>query len=224
MDHNKLWKILKKIGIPDHHTCLLRNLYAGQEATGRTGRGTMDLFQIGKGVHQGCILSFCLFNLYAGYIMQNAGLDEAQAGIIIPRRNINNLKNADNTTQMAKSKEELKNFLMKVKESEKAGLKFNIQRIKIIASGPITSWHIDGEAMESVTDFMFLGSKITTDGNCNHEIKTRLLRGIKTMTNLDSILKSRDITLPTKVHLVKAMVFPVVMYGCESWTIKKAEH
>ena len=223
MDHNKLWKILKKVGIPDHHTCLLRNLYAGQEATGRTGRGTMDLFQIGKGVHQGCILSFCLFNLYAGYIMQNAGLDEAQAGIIIPRRNIN-LKNADNTTQMAKSKEELKNFLMKMKESEKAGLKFNIQRIKIIASGPITSWHIDGEAMESVTDFMFLGSKITTDGNCNHEIKTRLLRGIKTMTNLDSILKSRDITLPTKVHLVKAMVFLVVMYGCESWTIKKAEH
>ena len=131
--------------------------------------------------------------------MQNAGLDEAQAGIIIPRRNINNLKNADNTTQMAKSKEELKNFLMKVKESEKAGLKFNIQRIKIIASGPITSWHIDGEAMESVTDFMFLGSKITADGNCNHEIKTRLLLGIKTMTNLDSILKSRDITLPTKV-------------------------
>ena len=223
MEHNKLWKILKKVGIPDHHTCLLRNLYAGQEATGRTGRGPMDLFQIGKGVHQGCILSFCLFNLYAGYIMQNAGLDEAQAGIIIPRRNIN-LKNADNTTQMAKRKEELKNFLMKVKESEKAGLKFNIQRIKIIASGPITSWHIDGEAMESVTDFMFLGSKITTDGNCNHEIKTRLLRGIKTMTNLDSILKSRDITLPTKVHLVKAMVFPVVMYGCESWTIKKAEH
>ena len=156
--------------------------------------------------------------------MQNAGLDEAQAGIIIPRRNINNLKNADNTTQMAKSKEELKNFLMKVKESEKAGLKFNIQRIKIIASGPITSWHIDGEAMESVTDFMFLGSKITADGNCNHEIKTRLLLGIKTITNLDSILKSRDITLPTKVHLVKAMVFPVVMYGCESWTIKKAEH
>ena len=141
--------------------------------------------------------------------MQNAGLDEAQAGIIIPRRNINNLKNADNTTQMAKSKEELKNFLMKVKESEKAGLKFNIQRIKIIASGPITSWHIDGEAMESVTDFMFLGSKITADGNCNHEIKTRLLLGIKTITNLDSILKSRDITLPTKVCLVKAMVFPV---------------
>ena len=148
--------------------------------------------------------------------MRNTGLDEAQAGIIIPRRNINNLKNADNTTQMAKSKEELKNFLMKVKESEKAGLKFNIQRIKIIASGPITSWHIDGEAMESVTDFMFLGSKITADGNCNHEIKTRLLLGIKTMTNLDSILKSRDITLPTKVHLVKAMVFPVVMYRCES--------
>ena len=153
-------------------------MFPGQEAIVRTGHRTTDWFQIRKGVHQGCILSFCLFNLYAGYIMQNAGLDEAQAGIIIPRRNIN-LKNADNTTQMAKSKEELKNFLMKVKESEKAGLKFNIQRIKIIASGPITSWHIDGEAMESVTDFMFLGSKITTDGNCNHEIKTRLLRGIK---------------------------------------------
>ena len=156
--------------------------------------------------------------------MQNAGLDEAQAGIKIAGRNINNLRYADDTTLMAESKEELKSLLMKVKvESEKAGLKLNIQKTKLMASGPITSWQIDGETMQTVTDFIFLGSKITADGECSHEIKGRLLLGRKTMTNLDSILKSRDITLPTKVCLVKAMVFPVVMYGCESWTIKKAE-
>ena len=212
------------MGVPDHLTCLLRNLYAGQEATVRTGHGTTDWFQIGK-VHQGCILSPCLFNFYAEYIMRNAGLEEAQAGIKIARRNINNLKYADDTTLMAESKEELKSLLMKVKEeSEKVGLKFSIQKTKILASGPITSWQIDGETMETVTDFIFLCSKITTDGYCSHEIKRHLLLGRKTMTNLDSILKSRDVTMPTKVHLVKAMVFPVVIYGCESWTIKKAEH
>ena len=147
--------------------------------------------------------------------MRNAGLDEAQAGIKIARRNINNLRYADDTTLMAESKEELKSVLMKVKEeSEKAGLKLNIQKTKIMASGPITSWEIDGEKVETVTDFIFLGSKITTDGDCSHEIKRRLLLGRKVMTNLDSILKSRDITLPTKVHLVKAMYFPVAMYGC----------
>ena len=196
-------------------------MYAGQEAIVRTGHGTTDWFQMGKGVHQGCILSPCLFNLYAEYIMRNAGLEEAQAGIKIAGRNINHLRYADDTTLMAESKEERKSPLMKVKEeSEKVGLKLNIQKTKIMASGPITSWQIDGE---TVSDFIFLGSRITADGDCRHKIKRHLLLGRKAMTNLDSILKSRDITLPTKVHLVKAMVFPVVMYGCESWTIKKAE-
>ena len=156
--------------------------------------------------------------------MQNAGLDEAQAGIKIARRNINNLRYSDDTTLMAESEEELKSLLIKAKERrEKAVLKPNIQNPKIVASGPITSWQIDGETLETVADFIFLGSKITADGDCSHEIKSRLLLGRKVMTNLDSILKSRDITLLTKVHLVKAMVFPVVMYGCESWTVKKAE-
>ena len=155
--------------------------------------------------------------------MRNAGLDEAQAGIKIARRNINNLRYADDTTLIAES-EELKSLLMKVKEeSEKLGLKLNIQKTKIMASGPITSWVIDGETVETVSDFILGGSKITADGDCSHEIKRRLLLGRKVMTNLDSILKSRDIPLPTKVRLVKAMVFPVVMYGCESWTVKKAE-
>ena len=156
--------------------------------------------------------------------MQNAGLDEAQAKIKIAGRNINNLKYADNTTLMAESEEELKSLLKKVKEeNEKAGLKHNIQKIKVVSPGPITSWQIDGITIETVTDFIFLGSKITADGDCSHEIKRPLLLGRKVMTNLDSILKSREITLPTKVHLVKAMVFSVVIYGCESWTIKKAE-
>ena len=205
------------MGIPDHLTCLLRNLYAGQEATVTTGHGTTDWFQIGKEVRQGCILSPWLFNLYAEYFMRNAGLEEAQAGIKIAGRNINNLRYADDTTLMAESEEELKSLLMKVKEeSEKVGLKLNIQKMKFMASGPITSWQIDGETMETVTDFIFLGSKITVDGDCNHEIKRRLLLGKKAMTNLDSILKSRDITLSANVHRVKALVFPVVMYGCES--------
>ena len=155
--------------------------------------------------------------------MRNAELEEAQAGIKIARRNINNLRYADDTTLMAESEEELKSLLMKVKESEKVGLKLNIQKTKIMASGPITSWEIAGETVETVSDFISWGSKITANGDCSHEIKKRLLLGRKIMTNLDSIFKSRDITLPTKVRLVKAMVFPVVMYGCESWTIKKAE-
>ena len=169
------WKILKEMGIPDHLTCLLRNLYAGQEATVRTGHGTTDWFQIGKGICQGCILSPCLFNLYAEYIMRNAGLDEAQAGIKIARRNINNLRYADDTTLMAESEEELK-ILMKVKvESEKVGLKLNIQKTKIIASGPITSWQIDGKTVKTVADFILGGSEITADGDCSHEIKRGLL-------------------------------------------------
>ena len=150
--------------------------------------------------------------------MRNAGLDEAQAGIKIARRNINNLRYTDDTTLMAESKE-----LLDESESEKVGLKLNIQKTNIMASGPMTSWKIDGETVESVSDFIFEGSKITANGDCSHEIKRRLLLGRKVMTNLDSIFKSRDITLPTKVRLVKAMVFPVVMYGCESWTVKKAE-
>ena len=214
MDHNKLWKILKQVGIPDHLTCLLRYLYGGQEAIFGTGHGTTYCFQIRKGVCQGCILSPCFFNLYAEYIIRNAGLNEAQAGIKIARRNINHLRYADDTNLMAESEEELKSLLMKVKQkSEKVGLKLNIQKTKIMASGPITSWQIDGE---TVSDFIFLGSKISADGDCSHEIKRRLLLGRKIMTNLDSILKSRDIALPTNVHLVKAMVYAVVMHGYES--------
>ena len=156
--------------------------------------------------------------------MRNAGLEEAQAGIKIAGRNLNNLRYADDTTLMAESEEELKNLLMKIKEEdEKTGLKLNVQKTKIMASGPITSWQIDGEIVETEANFIFLGSEITADGDCSHEIKGRLLLGRKVMTNLDSILKSRDITLPTKIRLVKAMGFPVVMYGCESWTMKKAE-
>ena len=178
------------MGIPDHLTCLLRNLYAGQEAIFRTGHGTTDWFQIGKG----CILPPCLFNLYAVYIMRNAGLEEAQAGNKIARRNINNLRYADDTTLMAESEEELKSLLMKVKEeSEKVGLKLNIQKTKIMASGPITSWQIDGKTMEAVADFVFLDSKVTADGDCNHEIKRQLLLGKKVMTNLDSVLKAETL-------------------------------
>ena len=244
--HNKLWKILKQMGIPDYLTCLLKNLYADQEATVRTGHGTTDWFHIGKGVHQGCILSPCLFNLYAEYIMRNAVLEEAEAGIKIAGRNINNLRYADDTTLMAESEEELKSLLMKGKEeSENVDLKLNIQKTKIMASGPITSWEIDGETLETlemVRDFIFFSSRITADSDCSHEIKRRLLRGRKVMNNLDSIFffpliqhtvfisfvmlfcycykvqstidsifKSRDITLPTNVHLVKAMVFLVWM-------------
>ena len=157
--------------------------------------------------------------------MRNAGLEETQAGIKMARRNINNIMYADDTTLMAESEEKLKSLLMKVKEeSEKVGLKLNIQKTKIMASGPITSWEIDGKTVETVSDFIFWGSKIPADGDCSHEIKRRLLLGRKVMSNLDSIFKSRDISLPTKVRLAKAMVFPVVMYGCEGWTVKKAEH
>ena len=196
VDHNKLWKILKEMGTSDHLTCLLRICMQVKEATVRTGHRTRDWFQIGKGVCQGCILSPCLFNLYVEYIMRNAGLEEAQAGIKIAGRNIYNLRYADDTTLMAESKE-LKSLLMTVKEeSEKVGLKLNIQKTKIMASGPITSWQIDGETVETVTDFIILwGSKITADVDCSHEIKRRSLLGRKVITNLDSILKSRETLL-----------------------------
>ena len=170
-------------------------------------------------------MSPCLFNLYAEYDLRNSGVHEAEAGIKIAGRNMNNLRYADDNTLMADSEEELKRLLMKVKEeSEKVGLKLSIQKTKIMASDPITSWQIDGETVETMADFIFWGSKITTDGDCSHEIKRCLLLGRKVINNLDSILKSRDITLSTEVRLVKPMIFPVVMYGCESWTVKKAEH
>ena len=182
------------MGVPDHLTCLLRSLHTDQEATVRTGYRTTDWFQIGKGVRQGCILSPCISNFYAEYIIRNAGLEEIQAGIKIAGRNINNLRYADDTTLMAESEEELKSLLMKMKEeSEKVGLKLNIQKRKIMASGPITSWETDGERVEAVLDFILGGSKITADGDCSHEIKRRLLLGRKVMANLDSIYRSRDI-------------------------------
>ena len=215
--HNKL-ENSQTMGIPDHLTCLLRNLYAGQETTVRTRHGTTDWIQIRKGAYQDYILSPCLSNFYAEYIMRNIKLDEAHARFKIAGRNISN---ADGTTLMAESEEELKSLLMKVKEeSENVGLKLNIQKTKIMASGPITSWQIDGE---TVADFILGGSEITADDDCSHEIKRHLLLGRKVITNLDSTLKSRDVTLLTKVCLIKAMVFPVVMYGWESWTIKKSE-
>ena len=198
------------MGIPDYLTCLLRNLYAGQEATVRTGHGTTDWFQIRKGVHQGYILSPCLFNFYVEYIMRNTGLKEAQSGIKIAGRNIHNLRYADDITLMAKSEAELKSLLMKTKkESEKAGLKLNIQKTKIDASGPITSWQVDRETMETVTDFLFLGSKITANGGCSHEIKRCLLLGRKAMTNLQSMLKKQR-HIPKYFILFIAMVNGIV--------------
>ena len=209
-------KFLKEMDIPDHLICLLRNRYAGQEATVRTGHGT-DWFQIGKGVHQGCILSPCIFNLYAEYIMQNAGLDEAQAGIKIARRNINHLRYADDTTFKAEIKE-LKSLLMEVKEeSEKVGLKLNIQKTKIMPSGPITSWQIDAETMETGADFIFGGSKIAADGDCNHEIERHLLQDFpvtQTVKNLPARQETRVRSLDWEVPLEKGMAStPVFLPG-----------
>ena len=213
------------MGIPNHLTDLLRNMYAGQEATVRTGHGTTDCFQKRKGIRQGCILSPCLFNLYTEYIMRNAGLEEAQPGIKIAGRNISNFRYVGHTTLMAESEEGVKCILMRVKEeSGKAGLKLSIQKTKIMASSSTTLWKIDGEKVETVTNFILLGSKITADGECyGHGMKRHLLLGRKAKTNLDSILKIKDITLLTKVCIVKAMVFSIVMYRYESWTIRKAE-
>ena len=222
VDQNKLWKILQEMGIPDHLTCLLRNLYAGQEATEldmeqQTGSKLGKEFIKAVYCHPACLT----YRQSASCEMP--GWMKHKLESRLSGRNINNLRYADDTTLMAES-EELKSLLMKViEESEKVGLKLIIQKTKIMASGPITSWKIDRETMETVTNFIWGGSKITAGGDCSHEIKRRLLLGRKVMTNLGSILTSRDIPLPTKAHLVKAMVFPVVMYGCESWTIKKAE-
>ena len=211
------------MGILDHLTRLLRNQYVDQEATARTRHGRTDWFKIGKGVHQGCILSPCLFNFYAEYTMLNARVNESQAGIKIAGRNTNTLRYVDDNTQMAENDEQLKSLLTRVKEkSEKADLKLNIQQTKIMVSGPITSWQIEGEKSRS-SDRFFLHSKFIEDGDFSHKVKIYLLLGRKSMTNMDSILKSRDITLLTKVCIVKAVVFPVVMCGCESWIIKKAE-
>ena len=222
--HNNLWNILKDMGIPDHLTCLLKNLYAGQEATVRTGHGTTDCFKIGKRLCQGCILSPCLFNLYAEYILWNTGLDEAQAGNKTGRRNINNLRYADDTTLTDIKWRGTKEPFDESERGEwNSWFKTQHSKHKDHGIGPITSWQVDGKMMEIVTGFIFLGTKITTDGDCIHEIKRCLLFGRKVMTKLN-ILKSRDITLLTKVHIVKAMVFPVGMYVCEPWTIKKAEH
>ena len=223
VDSNKLWNVLKNMGIPDHLTCLLRNLYVGQEAIVRTKHEKVDWLKIGKGLRQGCILSPCLFNFHTEYIMGNDKLSESQAGIKIARENINNLRYAEDTTLMAEIKEELKSLMMNVKEEgEKVGLELNIKKMKIMASSPITSWQ-RWEKMETVTEFIFLGSKIIVDGDCCLEIKRCLLLGRKAMTNLNTVLKSRDITLPTKVHRVKAMIFPIIMYGCESWTTETAK-
>jgi len=219
----KLWKILQEMEYETSYLTPEKSVYRSN-ATVRTGHETTDWFQIQKGLCQGCILSLCLFNLYGENIMRNTGLDEAQGVIKIVRRNINNLRYADDTTFMAESEGELKSHLLKVKvESEKVDLKLNIQKTKIMASCPITSWQIDGETMDTVRNFIFcVCSIINEDGDCSHEIKSHLLLGRK--ANLDSILKSRDITLPTMLHVVKAVVFPVVMYGYESWTMKKVDH
>ena len=217
-------QLFKRWEYPDYLTSLLKNLYSGQEATVKTRHEIANWFKIGKGVHQGCILTLCLLKLYVENIIWNAGMNEAQDGIRIARININNLRYADGTTLMAEGKEELKSLLMKMKEeSEKADLELNIQKTKIMASRPIPHGKNRWGKIEKVTDFILGGSKITVDGDCSHKVKRCLLLGRKSMTNLDNVLKSRDITLLTKVHIRKAMVFPIFMYRCASWTIKKAE-
>ena len=212
------------MGAPTHLICFLINLYVDHEATVETDFGEAEWFKIGKGVRQGCILSPYLFNLHAEHIMRNAGLEEAEAGIKIGERNINNLRYADDTTLMAESEEDLKELLMKVKkESQKAGLMLNVKKTKIMSTGCITQVKIDEEEVEVVKDFVYLGSIIHMDSDCICEIRRRLLLGRKVMTNLDKLIRCRDITLSTKVRIVKAKVFPVTTYGSESWTIRRAE-
>ena len=223
IDHNKLWKIQKEIEIPDHLTCLLRNLYADHEATVRTGHGTTDWFKIGK------IKAIYCHPVSLTYMQSTSCKMPGWMNPKLESRLLGEISitsdNAADTTVMAESEEKLKSLLMRMREErEKSGLKLNTQKTKIMASGPITSWQKEAGKVETVTDFIFLGSKIIADCDCSHEIKRRLLLGRKAMTNLDSILKSKDITLPTKVCLLKVLVFLIVMYRCESWTIKKAEH
>ena len=224
VDHSKLWKTLKEMGIPDHLTCLLRKLYAGQEGTVRILYGTIDWFRIEKGVWQGCLLSLCLFNLDADHILRYASWRSYKLESRLPGE-ISTTSDIWIYHSNGRKEEELKSLLMRVKEeSNWVGLKLNIKETKIMASSPITSWQIGGEKVEAVTDLLFLGSKITANGDCSREIRKQLLLGMKVLTKLDSVLKSKDTTLLTKVCIVKAVVFPVVMYSCESRIIKKAEH
>ncbi|KAA3669964.1 uncharacterized protein DEA37_0012425 [Paragonimus westermani] len=224
VDHNKLWSVLQNMGVPKHLICLLKNLYTDQQASVRTDYGLTDWFDIKKGVRQGCILSPCLFNLYAEFIMRKAEIDESDVGVKVAGRNINNLRYADDTTLLTESEEDLVSLLIRVKEeSEKAGLLLNMKKTKIMSTRDINNIQVDGKEIGVVENFIFLGSKIQRDGDCSHEIRRRLLLGRKAMISLDKVLKSRDISKQTKIRIVKAMVFPVVTYGSESWTIKKAD-
>jgi hypothetical protein len=212
------------MGVPKHLIILMKNLYTNQQASVKTDYGNTNWFNIGKGVRQGCILSPYLFNLYAEHIMRKAGIDEAAGGIKIGGRNINNLRYADDTTILAETADDLQYLLRKVKEeSAAAGLKLNMKKTFVMTNGPIQEFHIDNDQVEIVKEFIFLGSSINNDGSCSNEIKRRLLMGRKAMVSLDKLIKSKDVSLATKIKIIKTMVFPVTMYGCESWTIKQAD-
>jgi exonuclease III len=224
VDHEKLWSVLLEMGVPKHLIILMKNLYTDQQASVKTDYGNTNWFNIGKGVRQGCILSPYLFNLYAEHIMRKAGIDEAAGGIKIGGRNINNLRYADDTTILAETADDLQCLLRKVKEeSAAARLKLNMKKTFVMTNGPIQEFHIDNDQVEIVKEFIFLGSSISTDGNCSNEIKRRLLMGRKAMVSLDKLIKSKDVSLATKIRVIKTMVFPVTTYGCESWTIKQAD-
>jgi len=224
VDHEKLWSVLHEMGVPKHLIVLMKNLYTKQQASVKTDYGNTNWFNIGKGVRQGCILSPYLFNLYAEHIMRKASIDEAAGGIKIGGRNINNLRYADDTTILAETVDDLQYLLRKVKEeSAAAGLKLNMKKTFVMTNGPIQEFHIDNDQVEIVKEFIFLGSNINTDGNCSNEIKRRLLMGRRAMVSLDKLIKSKDVSLATKIKIIKTMVFPVTMYGCESWTIKQAD-
>ncbi|CAF4950873.1 unnamed protein product, partial [Rotaria socialis] len=224
VDHEKLWSVLLEMGVPKHLIILMKNLYTNQQASVKTDYGNTDWFNIRKGVRQGCILSPYLFNLYAEHIMRKVGIDEAACGIKIGGGNINNLRYADDTTIMTETAEGLQYLLGKVKEeSAAAGLKLNMKKTFVMTNGPIQEFHIDNDQVEIVNELIFLGSSINTDGNCSNEIKRRLLMGRKATVSLDKLIKSKDISLATKIRITKTMVFPVTTYGCESWKIKQAD-
>ncbi|CAF3391752.1 unnamed protein product [Rotaria socialis] len=224
VDHEKLWSVLLEMGVPKHLIILMKNLYTNQQATVKTDYGNTNWFNIGKGVRQGCILSPYLFNLYAEHIMRKAGIEEAAGGIKIGGRNINNLRYADDTTIMAETADDLQYLLRKVKEeSAAAGLKLNMKKTFVMTNAPIQEFYIDNDQVEIVKEFIFLGSSINIDGNCSNEIKRRLLMGRKAMVSLDKLIKSKDVSLATKIRITKTMVFPITTYGCESWTIKQAD-